>query len=333
MKRQDLLNALELVKPGLANREIIQQSTSFAFMNGRVVTYNDEISISHPIKELDIEGIVQADELYKFLSKTKAEEIVAETKDNEIQITAGKAKVGLILNQEIALPLEEIGKKSKWKTLPDDFMDAVKFTLFSCSKDMSRPKLTCLNIRKDGIIESSDGYRLTQFQISVIPIPAFLLPGTSAQELIKYDMNKIAHGEGWIHFKNDFDTVFSCRIFDESFPDTKKLIEVKGTQIQFPKSMQRILERAMVFAKRDHFLNESINIEIVKKKITIKAKSASGWFEESANIRYRGESITVSVNPAFLKDILDRLRTCILGECRAKFEGNNWVHVALVKDE
>ena len=33
IKRTELKAALETVKPGLANKEIIQQSTSFAFMN------------------------------------------------------------------------------------------------------------------------------------------------------------------------------------------------------------------------------------------------------------------------------------------------------------
>ena len=77
MKRIDLLKALEIVKPGLASKEIIQQTTSFAFIEGRVVTFNDEISISHPVPDLDIQGAVQADELYKFLKKTKADEIIA----------------------------------------------------------------------------------------------------------------------------------------------------------------------------------------------------------------------------------------------------------------
>ena len=46
INKKELQEALERVKPGLASRELIEQSTSFAFMRDRVVTYNDEISIS-----------------------------------------------------------------------------------------------------------------------------------------------------------------------------------------------------------------------------------------------------------------------------------------------
>ena len=37
MKRQDLLKALTAVRPTLANKELVEQATSFAFMDGRVV--------------------------------------------------------------------------------------------------------------------------------------------------------------------------------------------------------------------------------------------------------------------------------------------------------
>jgi len=52
INKNELKNALEIVKPGLANKEIIDQSTSFAFMNDCIVTYNDEISVSHPVKDI-----------------------------------------------------------------------------------------------------------------------------------------------------------------------------------------------------------------------------------------------------------------------------------------
>ena len=46
LNKADLQRALEIVKPGLANKEMIEHSTSFAFINGKVITYNDEISLS-----------------------------------------------------------------------------------------------------------------------------------------------------------------------------------------------------------------------------------------------------------------------------------------------
>ena len=93
MKKAELIKALEAVRPGLANKEMIEQSTSFAFMKDRVVTYNDEISISYPIQDLDLTGAIKAEELYAFLSKAKTEDIDVEITDAEIRLKAGRERV------------------------------------------------------------------------------------------------------------------------------------------------------------------------------------------------------------------------------------------------
>ena len=74
MKKNDLVEALEVVKPGLANKDLIEQTTSFAFINGNVVTYNDEISISSPIEDLEIE--TEDGDIYSTTLKYEAMECI-----------------------------------------------------------------------------------------------------------------------------------------------------------------------------------------------------------------------------------------------------------------
>lgn len=334
MKRIDLLKALELVKPGLASKEVIQQTTSFAFVDENVVTFNDEISVSHPVKDLDIKGVVKAEELHKFLSKTKAEDIKVTTEGNEVRIKAGKAKVGLAVHQEITLPLESIGRKGKWQDLPDDFLTAINFVGFSCSNNMSRPILTCINVDKDGLIESSDSLRITQYSISEMPVPTFLLPSHIASQLTKYEITQICRGESWIHFKTEGNTIFSCRTFEGTFPDTTEHINVEGTTIKFPKIIIDILDRASVFCDEEYDKNEQVNIKLTNKKITVSSKSKAGWFEEFGPVQYNGEDVSFAINPGFLQDIVDKLLICTLSQDRIKFEGENWIHVAcLIKED
>jgi len=191
MNKTNLQTALEIVKPGLAGKEMIEQSTSFAFMEGRVVTYNDEISISHPIEGLKINGAVQAEELYELLSKLKKDEIEITTKGNEIILKSGRTKAGLTLQQEIKLPLEEIGELGKWKPLPEDFLKHIKFAMAACSRDMSRPVLTCVHVSKDGIIEGSDSFRIARCQLKTeMPVKTFLLPASSAIQVIRVEPTK-----------------------------------------------------------------------------------------------------------------------------------------------
>jgi len=333
INKQELLDALSIVRPGLANKEMIAQSTSFAFLNGRVVTYNDEISISHPVQNLDIEGAVKANELYELLNKIKKDEIDFEMTESEIRIKAGRSKAGLTLKQEVTLPLEEIGEQGKWKKLPDQFQEALKFTSFSCSNDMSMPVLTCIHVdKKTSCAISSDNFRLTYHNLGgTLPINSFLIPASSVKELIKYLITHIAEGQGWVHFKTKEDTIFSCRIFEDTYPDTSKMFNVQGNEIHLPKSMEAILERAQVFARAEHFLDEQVLIKLGDKKFTIRSEGVTGWFEETANTKYSGEEIEFYANPVFLKDICSKVQSCILSKSSMKFVGKDWEHIIALK--
>lgn len=333
MKKEKIQTALRLVKPGLANTEFLEQSTSFAFMGNRVVTYNDEISISHPIEGMELTGAVKAEEFYQLLSKLSQDEIEIQVKDNELVITVDKIQAGLVLQEKIALPLDEISKIGTWYKLPENFINGLKFTLPSTSSDTSRPVLTCLHIRKVGILEASDGFRVTRFKINEMPINSFLLPANNIQTLIKYPITQIAKGEGWCHFKTEEGTIFSCRTFEDIFPDIDKtkIMEVEGEELVFPKTLVNIIDRATVFAKNELTLDKEIIIIIANKKIIVQSQSEFGWFEEEANIRYTNTPITFSIHPDFLKEMLSTTTACIVGESSIKFTGENWEHVIWLK--
>jgi len=339
INKKELQEALEKVKPGLANKELIEQSTSFAFMNGMVITYNDEISIAHPVKGLDLEGAVLAENLYKFLNKIKQEEIEMEVRENEIVLTSGQAKAGLTLQAEIKLPLdEEISKKGRWKDIPEGFIEAISFVMTSCSKDMSEPKLTCVHVDQGGIIEASDGYRVAKYTLKEeFPVDSFLLPSSSAVEVVRMNPIQITEGRGWIHFKTDEETIISCRIIEEQYVTTDQHLKVKGSTLTFPASINDMLDKAIIFAKREHLLDESITITIGENrfKIYAKADKDAGWFEEEVRMSYKDEKLSFQIVPHLLKEILAKSETC---DCiissnkdRLKFSGEGWEYMTLLR--
>ena len=333
IQKEQLKKALETVKPGLAGKEIIEQSTSFAFMGDRVVTYNDEISISHPVEGLNLTGAIRAEELYQLLSKLKREEIEVEITDTEVILTSGKMKAGLILQSEIKLPLDEIGEISKWKSLPDNFAEAVQFVASSCSSDMSRAILTCVHIVSNQC-EASDAYQIAQFQFSSgLPSKTnLLIPASSIREVIKINPTKIATGSGWVHFQNEAGTVLSCRVFEDEFPDTGEHMEIEGTELTFPKTITEILDRASVFAKQVVSTDETITITLANNRMKIAGKSDSGWFEEEANTKFSAESTSFMITPSLFRNILNRSNSCVLGSSKVKFSGENWDFMVLLKE-
>jgi DNA polymerase III sliding clamp (beta) subunit (PCNA family) len=333
IKRTELKEALEIVKPGLASKEIIEQSTSFAFMGDKVVTYNDKISMSHPVKGLDITGAVKADEMYQLLSKLKADEMSLEVQDNEIIIKAGKSTAGLMLAGEITLPLDQIDEIDKMLPIPDGFLEGIRLAVQSCARDMSREVLTCIEVKGDKL-NSSDNMRLSVVKLAkAMPVDTFLLPADVVPLVLQMKASQIALTEGWVHFGNAAGTMLSARIFADSFPDVSKLLQIIYTvEITLPEGLLEMMDRATVFSKRDHYLDERVVIQIEPKKIRIKGESETGWYKEVAKCAYDGDVITFDMVPFLFKDILGKVNTCKYSKEQGvlKFESKEWQYIAKV---
>ena len=337
VNKVELQEALEKVKPGLANKELIEQTTSFSFMGDRVVTYNDEISISHPVKGLDVTGAVKAQALYQFLNKIKKDEIDIDWEENQVVIKSGRSKAGLVLESEIKIPIdEEIGEVGKWEELPNNFLDALKFCYPCCSRDMSRPVLTCVNI-EEGAVEATDSYQIVEYVLnSKMPVKGFLLPASAVRELVRYKISEVARGESWVHFRTEDGTIFSSRMIDNDFPDTSKHLELDGLEFSFPKNVDEILGRANVFSKKESNSGDipTVTIEINNKGIVkITSENEYGWFEEVSRSKYKGDVVRFTIGIEFMMGLFDKLQNCVIGENKIGFKGENWRHVIAMSTE
>ena len=329
INKSELQNALEKVKPGLAQKELIEQATSFTFLGDRVVTYNDEISISHPVEGLNVTGAIKAQALYDFLNKVKKDEIDIEWQENQVIIKAGRTKAGLVFEQEVKLPLEEeIGEIGEWQELPENTLDALKLCHPCTSKDMSRPVLTCVHVGGN-VIEASDSYQIIRYEMKEEIPASFLIPANSVKELVKYDVKEMAKGDSWIHFKTEDGTIFSARIIGGEFPDTSSYLDIEGAEFRFPETTKDALDRANVFAKDDNSAGDIpvITVAVDGKKMDLSTKNSYGWFEEKLKTDYEGEPFQFVVGIEFMIALFEKLKNCIIGEDRIGFSGENWKHV------
>lgn len=332
VNKNNLAAALETVKPGLANNEVIEQATSFCFLKGKVVTYNDEISISCPVEDLELKGAINANELYNFVNKVSAEEIDLEVSENEILLKAGRSKAGLKLQAEVVLPIEEIGEIKKWKKLPKGFLKAIQFAMGSCSRDMNKPNLTCVHIIKN-VVEASDGFRVIHYTLDEkVPIDETLLPANSCAVVVKMKPVEITESDGWVHFKTKDEVILSCRIFDEKYVNTSNVLDISGDDLPFPEETIDILDRAGIFSKRDHILDESIVIKFSNRKLMIRSESESGWFEEKAKTSYKGKDISFNITPYLLKDILNETSVGIISPNKLAFKGKDWKYITILRN-
>lgn len=331
INRAYLVGLLEKVKPGLATKELVEQSTSFIFLNSFLHTYNDEISVSCAIKDFDgVEGAVRAQEVYKLLTRMKDELVEIETTDSEFKVFGKKVKAGIALDSNIKIPLIDYrDKNKKWHDMPSDFLEALKFVSFSCSKDMARPVLTCVHVNKD-YVEASDGYRISRRYLeSNLGVHDFLIPATIIRHILNYEMRHICVDGEWVHFKTDTELLVSCRIFNEGYPDIDSIgvLAVEGDEIILPEILSDVVDRAEVLAKKDAMLGSEIIVSIEEKKLIVKGACEIGWFEEEVRLKYSGKPIKFLINPVFLKDILKLTLKSIIGDNKMKFVGDSWEYV------
>lgn len=341
IKSSILKDALSLVKPGLASKEIIDQTTSFAFVNNTVVTYNDEICIIHPLELEGVTGAIKAEEMFNFIKKVTSEEIDVTVDDSEIVMKSGRAKVGFALAEKIVLPLEEeLQEKGDWKLLPEEFIEATKFSASCAAEDMSTPKLTCVHFEKSGKIEAADNFRIVRWTLSKkLPFKTTLIPASSMKEVIKINPNKVSEGNGWIHFKNNKEVIISCRTFDESYVDIETILYQKmgkTFEFTFPEETSQILDRASVFtrvqAKQTN--EEIIDVTVKNKVLTIECKTDTAWFKENIGVKkYKGDDFMFRITPYLLQDILKGGNKCQIAKNMLRFETENWIYLSSLRGQ
>jgi len=336
INRKNLQEALEYVKPGLAGKEMIAQSTSFAFINGHVVTYNDEISVRHPVPNLGLEGAIEASSLYDFMKKIKGDEFDMEISGSEVKVSSGRTKAGFTLSAEVKLPLkEEIRIAGEWITLPEKFNQFLGFAMTSCSIDRSLDILTYVNVDADGIIQATDTFRVCRCDLGEpTGIPSFLIRASSAEEVVKLNPIEIQidKGGGWVHFRTESETIISCRLGGGKYKDVEPYCYVEGSKVQLPRMIESAIDRAMVFAKRPHILDEEINFTFEKGKLHLSAGNETGWIKEEFSMGYEGKLTEITVTPYLLKSILKETQDFTLGSEKLKFQGEGWIYVFVLKE-
>ena len=130
--KEELLQMLSAVKPGLSQKDIVEQSSQFIFTREEIITYNDQVCISHPFKT-DFKCSVDASNLYKLLLGVPGDKIEMKFEDNQLRVVGSKFKAGLAVSIEDTIyelfSDIRVGFKRGWKVLPSDFLEGL-FLLF-----------------------------------------------------------------------------------------------------------------------------------------------------------------------------------------------------------
>lgn len=332
INREQLLQEITEVKPGLGNGLSIQNSDCLTFKKGLVQTYNDQVLIQHPCC-LKIEATIKANSLFQLLSKLTDEELEIECSDS-LLISTKRSKASLTIEQSE----NPINIKIPTKTFPliKGMKEAFSFCQFSAGKDMSREAFINLHIHNN-IVESCDGFRLTRYTLKKSSEIEMFVPASIIKDLIAYELSSYGETEGWIHFMNSGGLIFSCRVTKSKYPNLDSLCKVEGVKLHLPKDLSKAIERANIFSETEFSQDQEITVSIMEKKLILEGKNIYGKYRERLPLKYKGNPIQFVVNPSLLKELLSLHNEVIIGEAdkqgkgRLKIQGENFEHVAVTQ--
>lgn len=334
INKNELVNIMKLVKPGLGkSSSMVQTNSSFIFSDNEIITYNDAISIGYPFKA-EFSGCVAADEFYKIVSNLPGDSVELSVKEDSLLIKGTKTKAMLKLLEfpddiHAAIRTDTI----KWRKLPEEFMRGLTLCCFSVSQDMTFQTLSYISVG-DGRMVSSDNLRISMFTLEG-RIQSFLLPGSAAKELVKLEgVSEYSLQGSWIHFKTTDGVIFCSRSGSGEYPDVTQLFDgVTGPKFKVPESIQDSITRAAVLDSSDFDGDRKIIVTISNGKITCRGEGVAGWIETTDDIDFKKE-LKFGINPDFFTQVLDKATTAVYGEDKLLFKSGAFQHViSLLEDD
>ncbi len=335
LNREALLQKLQSISPGLSTKDVIEQSSTYVFKDGRIITFNDEVSCSIDSPIEDAECSVPSKPLLSILEKLKNEEVTVEVTDEYFCVKGKNNRTRIRMDMEILLPIEAVEPPDKWKKLPSDFCEAVGLVQTCTGDDASDFKMTCVRIT-DKFLEACDNHQMIRWNTET-PIKDCLLKSGSIKHVSRLGMSKASVTDSWVHFKNETGLVLSCRKWtNEDYPDLSEILKTTGVKSVLPVGLGEAVERASVFCESDITIG-SVEVKIKGSKLVLKSYGPYGDYEERTKIKYDGEPMRFRASPKLLAAIASRTKDCILTETRLKTETDKWICVVCLakvgKDE
>lgn len=330
VNREDFLRRLEEVRPGLSPREILEQSSSFAFQGGMVRAFNEEVACRAP------SGLPK--EFTAAVVANKLTEVVRRLPDAEIEVEAGKEYVAVCgkrrraeirMQAEVLLPdIPKDEKPEKWTRLHEDFTEAVQIVEGVAGQDESDYVNTCVHFAPDWV-ESTDRYQIARYKFPTGVKESFLVKRDGLKHVLDLDVSHFAQTATWVHFKGPTGVILSCRRVAEQYHDLTKFLDSKNTKpVVLPKALAEAVERAEIFSNDDDD-QKSVTVELRSGKLRMEGASAAGRYEEFKNVKYDGPRMRFRIKSQTLREVVRRHADCkVSDDFRLLVDGGKWRYVA-----
>jgi len=327
VKREELLQQLESVSPGLAARELIEQSSCFVFKDGRVFTFNDEVACSIECLVADtVAGAVVAKPLIELLSKLPDDEIDVSMGKERVLVKGKRRRAEVVMEAEMALPIDSVESPGEWVELEREFLDAVNITQAVAGKGKDTNfNLTCVHIHPERV-EACDNYQAARYPVDTKVKSSCLIRQASIQYVPQLGMTEISECEAWTHFRNPAGLVLSCRRWKEDYENLDPIFDCAGSKATLPGGLAEVVDRASIFSA-ENAKDDNIFVHMKNGKLLVRGEGLTGKFEEQRDIKFDGD-ISFLIAPKLLVEITQRANDCVIGDGRLRIDAERFVYVS-----
>lgn len=334
--RAEFLQTLMFVNSGRSVKEMIDQSSCFVFKNGYVYTFNGEIGgRAKTVLPVEFTGVVKGMPLITLLNSMTADKISLVEKNGQFRFKGTKGeRGGLNLQAEVLLPLDALERPEKgtWKTLPDNFLDAISLVQECAGKDDNKLVTVCIHLHPKWVEASDSKIKFARFKTKIPIETSVLVKRESIKNIVEFGAVKVAETDTWIHFKNHAGAVLSCRRHVEVYPDLTKYTQLEGKRITLPKGLVSGTELAEIFSQDDAD-DDSVNIFLSPGEVVVRGDGIHGWASRRLKAKYTGPKISFSIGPKLLTEIVQNHSDALITKEYLKIDGGRWTYVVLFKEQ
>ena len=314
--RKKFLDRLSIASLGLSTRGLVEQSDCFIFDDGKIKTYSGSVMVV--VKGLKgIKGAVIPDVLINLLKKIDDEQVdVSQDQAGQLVVEGQNKKATIATESEIRLDLSEIPSPGEWSPAVEGVMSQLRRAAQTCGLDESWGAATCVHVTKKAI-EASDNFRLFRWNGKTGFKNEMFIPADAIELMVGIVPESVSINGGWAHFKFGGTTISARGRGIEKYPDMSKVCSVEGSDVNLPKGLEQISERAMITAEGDGHATR-VSVDIGPGSGKIRSRSAKGSYREKFKVEYTGPVLSFDVHPEILVEIVEFCPKVTVGANRIK---------------
>lgn len=343
MKRQNLLEALDLVKPALSGQDFIPILSHFVFDGESVYAYDDVLAIDTEC-DFPLHGAVKGNLLLGLLNKSLSPEVKVEVEEDQARFKLGKSKINLPILPESSSILEIPDEAFELPSieLSEDDINGLEKCLISVGEDMTHPQQMGITVRITSdtlVFFSTNNMTISTYQRDgkfddEVLTEGVILPGRFCEQMVRIakkeqESVQLSIGTGYALAFVSKHMIFSKLIneltpldFDAAIKSHLK--DASEEKIPVPMQLSMALERALLVLADAP--DKVTKVNLANGKLSLLSESGPSSVEDSMAINDKKEMETKIPTQLLLRALvycnkMEFLRSCLL------LEGDDFTHL------